>query len=127
MSTVDQDGMPHIVPVCYVFSSGLIYTPIDKKPKSASVNTLMRIKNIRSNKSVSFLIDKYYEDWQRLYFLKISGVAAVIASGEDYEKALMRLCDKYSQYRRMNLPSLGLPVIKITPTKIVSWGDVTSG
>ena len=125
MATVDNNGMPHIVPICFVYISGLIYTPIDKKPKTTSVNSLKRIQNISSNPNVSFLIDKYYEDWDRLYYLKISATSVLIDSGDEYENALMSLCEKYPQYQDMDLLNLGLPVIKITPLKIVSWGHVT--
>jgi PPOX class probable F420-dependent enzyme len=127
MATVDETGKPHIVPICYAFVSGLIYTPIDKKPKSVTVNTLGRIKNIRSNPYVSFVIDKYYEDWNRLYYLKITARASLLDRGEEYENSLMSLSEKYSQYRDMDLLNLGLPVIKILPLRIISWGDVTSG
>lgn len=126
MATVDQAGKPHVIPVCYAYVSGLIYTPIDKKPKSVAVNTLVRIKNIRSNPHVSLIIDEYYEDWSRLYFLKISGLASLIQKGDEYENSLMSLCEKYSQYREMDLLNLGLPLIKILPERIVSWGEVTS-
>ena len=125
MATVDKAGKPHIVPICYAFVSGLIYTPIDEKPKSVSVDSLGRIKNIRSNPYVSLIIDKYYEDWSRLYYLKITGRAELICRGEEYENALMSLCEKYSQYRDMDLLNFGLPLIKILPQRIVSWGDVT--
>lgn len=126
MATVDQAGKPHVIPVCYAYVSGLIYTPIDKKPKSVAVNTLVRIKNIRSNPHVSLIIDEYYEDWSRLYFLKISGLASLMQKGDEYENSLMSLCEKYSQYREMDLLNLGLPLIKILPERIVSWGEVTS-
>ncbi len=127
MATVDETGKPHIVPICYAYVSGLIYTPIDKKPKSVTVNTLGRIKNIRWNPYVSFVIDKYYEDWNRLYYLKITARASLLDRGEEYENSLMSLSEKYSQYRDMDLLNLGLPVIEISPLRIVSWGDVTSG
>lgn len=126
MATVDECGKPHAVPICYSYDSGLIYTPIDKKPKSVTVNNLGRIKNIRSNPYVSIVIDKYYEDWDRLYYLKVSGLASIIQEGEEYRSSLMGLCDKYSQYRDMNLLYLGLPVIRVVPLQIVSWGDVKS-
>lgn len=125
MATVDNNGMPHLVPICFVYTSGLLYTPIDKKPKTTSVNSLKRIQNINSNPNTSFLIDKYYEDWDRLYFLKISATSSLIDSGDEYENALMSLCEKYPQYQDMDLLNLGLPVIKLTPLKIVSWGQVT--
>jgi len=127
MATVDEAGKPHIVPICYAFVSGLIYTPIDKKPKSVSADTLKRINNIRSNPYISFIVDKYYEDWSRLYFLKLSGLASLIEKGDEYENSLLSLCEKYSQYRDMDLLNLGLPLIKISPQRIVSWGDITSG
>jgi len=126
MATVDEAGKPHIVPICYTFTSGLIYTAIDKKSKSVEINSLGRIKNIGSNPHVSLVIDKYYEDWNRLYFLKISGLANIIAQGEEYENSLLSLCEKYSQYVVMDLLNLGLPVIKISPLRIVSWGEVTT-
>ena len=127
MATVDEAGKPHIVPVCYTYISGLIYTPIDKKPKSVAVNALGRIKNIRSNPIVSFMVDRYYEDWERLYYIKVSARASIITGGEEYENALLSLCEKYSQYRDMDLLNLGLPVIKLSPLSTVSWGDITSG
>lgn len=126
MATVDECGKPHVVPICYSYDSGLIYTPIDKKPKSVTVNNLGRIKNIRSNPYVSIVIDKYYEDWDRLYYLKVSGLASTIQEGEEYRSSLMGLCDKYAQYRDMNLLYLGLPVIRVVPLRIVSWGDIKS-
>ena len=126
MATVDQSGNPHIVPICYAFVSGQIYTPIDKKPKNVPFDSLTRIKNINSNPNVSFIIDKYYEDWNRLFFLKISGLASLIYDGEEYENALMSLCEKYPQYLDMDLLNLGLPIIRISPGKIISWGDITT-
>ena len=127
MATVDATGKPHTVPVCYAYVSGLIYTPIDIKSKSVPVYSLGRIKNIRSNPFVSIVIDKYYEDWDRLYYLKISGRASLLEDGEEYENSLMSLCEKYAQYRDMNLLNLALPVIRVMPLRIISWGDVSSG
>ena len=127
MATVDATGKPHTVPICYVYVSGLIYTPIDIKPKSVPAYSLGRIKNICSNPFVSIVIDKYYEDWDRLYYVKISGRASLLEDSEEYDNSLMSLCEKYAQYGDMNLLSLALPVIRVMPLRIVSWGDVPSG
>ncbi len=123
MSSVDFAGKPAVVPVCFVYEGRCIYTPVDKKPKRASFSELKRIKNISANPNVSLVIDKYFEDWRRLYYLIISGSATIMYSGREYETSLRALCGKYNQYKKMELEKAGLPVIKIAPERIISWGN----
>ncbi|HET7290501.1 MAG TPA: TIGR03668 family PPOX class F420-dependent oxidoreductase, partial [Thermodesulfobacteriota bacterium] len=94
----------------------------DKKEKSVMPRELKRVRNIMSNPRVSLVVDGYYEDWNRLYFVLISGHAEVLGSGGEYRNSLGILARKYTQYVKMGLEDAGLPVIKITPEKIVSWG-----
>lgn len=127
MASVDSAGEPLVIPVCYVYVDGRIYTPIDKKPKKSKPQGLKRIKNISANPGVSLLIDKYYEDWRRLYYLIIHGRADLISGGAEYRDSLRALCEKYRQYGRMRLDEAGLPVIRVVPERIVSWGTPGSG
>ena len=124
MATVDRLGRPLVIPVCYHFNGSSIYTPIDKKPKSASPRELKRVRNIIENPYVSLVIDEYYEDWTKLCYVIINGRAELIESGEEYQNSLRLLSEKYPQYVDMRLSELNLPVIKIVPYRIVSWGDV---
>lgn len=124
MATVDGLGRPLVIPVCYYFKGNSIYTPIDKKPKRASPRKLKRVRNIIGNPNVSLVIDEYYEDWTKLCYVIINGRAELIESGEEYQNSLRLLSEKYPQYVDMKLSGLNLPVIKIVPYRIVSWGDV---
>ncbi|MCK5392550.1 MAG: TIGR03668 family PPOX class F420-dependent oxidoreductase [Deltaproteobacteria bacterium] len=121
---MDESGNPLVLPVCFAYDGCFIYSPIDKKPKRVSADKLKRVRNIINNPNISLVIDKYFEDWNELYYVIITGSAQVLNSGEEYDKALKILAEKYDQYRKMGLENLGFPVIKITPEKIISWGDL---
>lgn len=123
MASVDQSGKPLVIPVCFVYEGRFIYTPIDKKPKKVSFSDLKRVKNISHNPNVSMVIDGYFEDWSRLYYIVINGTATILNQGREYESSLRALCEKYGQYRKMGLEKAGLPVIRISPERITSWGD----
>jgi len=124
MATVDGSGNPLVLPVCFAYDGRCIYSPIDKKPKRVSSDKLKRVRNVLGNPNVSLLIDKYVENWNNLYYVIIVGRADVLNGGEEYERSLKILSDKYDQYCKMGLENLGAPVIKITPEKIISWGDL---
>lgn len=121
MATADGSGRPHVVPVCFAYDGYNIFTPLDKKRKTVPAGELRRVKNILSNPRVSLVVDGYYEDWKRLYYVLVYGFASVIESGEEYRNSLILLSRKYPQYRKMGLEEAGLPVIKIVPESIVSW------
>jgi len=123
LATVDENGKPLVLPVCFALRGNIIYTPIDKKPKKVTAYNLRRLKNIYSNPNVSIVFDRYSEDWTRLYYIMVEGEASVIQEGEEYKHSLNSLVQKYDQYREMGLLSLGLPVIKIEPKKIICWGN----
>jgi PPOX class probable F420-dependent enzyme len=93
---------------------------LDQKPKSTDIRNLKRIKNIISNPQVALLIDRYDHDWQKLWYILISGTATVVEKGSLQKKAVELLVDKYPQYQDMHISEN--PVIQIIPTKITSWG-----
>lgn len=124
MATVDKSGRPLVVPICYAYHGNNLYTPVDTKPKTVSPRALKRIRNISSNPNVSVVVDVYNEDWDKIGFVVVHGAAEVIESGAEYRRSLRILSGKYRQYRDMKISQLGLPVIKIVPTRIVSWGSI---
>ena len=123
-ATSDSNGLPTVIPVCHVFNNGIIYSPLDKKSKKVEPKKLKRVRNILNNPNVSLVLDEYHDDWEKLSYLIIQGHASLIDHGQEYSRALMLLCEKYEQYREMKLDTLGLPIIKILPDKIISWGDI---
>jgi PPOX class probable F420-dependent enzyme len=124
MATADDSGRPHVVPVCFAYDGRNIFTPVDKKKKSVRPGALKRVVNIMSNPRVSLVIDGYYEDWRRLYYVLIQGFAQILEDGDEYRDSLNILARKYPQYKKMGLEEAGLPVIKIIPERIVSWGGI---
>ncbi len=51
-ATVDPQGRPHAVPICYVELDGVLYTPVDEKPKTGDPRELRRIQNLIMNPNV---------------------------------------------------------------------------
>lgn len=122
LATVDEEGKPHVIPICYVYNGAYIYSPLDEKPKRVPIERLKRVRNIQSRPEVCLVIDRYSEEWSQLGYVLIQGTALLLQAGEEHEEALRLLREKYPQYRKMALEKR--PMIKVTPKKILSWGAV---
>jgi PPOX class probable F420-dependent enzyme len=124
LATAGIDSQPAVIPICYVFDGGLIYTPVDEKPKSVAAGSLKRVRNIRANPKVAFVIDDYSDDWSRLAYVLVTGTAEIISTPVDaseHQRAVELLRQKYPQYRSMKLEER--PIIKITPLRIKRWAS----
>ena len=119
LATADAHGAPHVIPVCFVFDRGAIYSAIDAKPKRTSPRRLRRVRNIMANPRVALVVDHYDEDWERLWYVLVQGTATIVDRGGDHRRAIARLRAKYRQYRTMRLETR--PLIKISPLKIAAW------
>ena len=119
LATADAGGAPYVVPVCYAFDGRRIYSAIDLKPKRVGGRVLKRVRNILENPHVALVIDDYSEDWSELAYVMVRGVADLIESGEERQRAEDLLRQKYHQYETMLQP--GCPVIRITPERVISW------
>jgi PPOX class probable F420-dependent enzyme len=110
--TIDSSSRPHAVPVCYVVRDDKIVTPIDAKPKSRK--SLGRRRNIESNRTATFLVDRWSEDWSRLGWVMARGTARV----EPVAPVVKQLSDRYPQYGEVDP---GDEAIVITPNDIAWW------
>ncbi len=119
LATVDEQGRPHVLPVCFVVVDGALYTSIDEKPKRGDPLTLRRVRNILTHPEVCLVADDYAEDWTRLAWLQVRGSAALAVDPEERGRALAALRARYPQYRSMDLESR--PLIRITATHVVGW------
>jgi PPOX class probable F420-dependent enzyme len=97
LATTDPDGRPHLVPIVFALDGDTLYTAVDAKPKRS--RTLRRIENARARPDVTVLVDRYDEDWHRLWWVRLRGRARVLDAGEEAERALALLVEKYEQYR----------------------------
>ena len=120
LATADARGMPHVIPICFVFDGKNFYSPIDEKPKRTVPRKLKRLRNIKENPQVALVIDRYDENWTKLAYILIMGKARVLVSGAKHRKAVHLLRRKYSQYRKMRIDRV--PMILIGPTRTTSWG-----
>jgi coenzyme F420-0:L-glutamate ligase / coenzyme F420-1:gamma-L-glutamate ligase len=125
LATLDAQGRPHIVPVCFAYDGSVFYTAVDRKPKSVPPEKLARLRHIAAAPQVALLVDEYSEDWARLWFILVRGQANLIASSAHQERAeaIRRLKDKYPQYASGMLAD-DAPVVRITPERISWWGSI---
>jgi len=125
LATVDEKCRPHVVPICFVYSSGSIYTAIDRKPKRVSVENLARLQHLRTSPDVALVIDEYSEDLGQLWYIQLRGKASLIpqVGNREHAKAIRQLRAKYPQYAAGMLGDEA-PVIRIRPERIVSWGGL---
>jgi len=97
LATIDPEGRPHLVPVCFALDGDTVYSAVDQKPKRSQ--ELQRLENIRANPAIALIVDHYDEDWTQLWWVRLRGQAAVLEPGPERERALALLADKYEQYR----------------------------
>ena len=103
LATVDPEGRPHVVPICFVLDGDTLYTAVDEKPKRTRL--LKRLANIEANPRVEVLIDHYEDDWSRLWWVRLRGSARIV---ED-PRAVDLLAAKYPQYRERRPAELVRP------------------
>jgi len=122
LATVDQKSHPYVVPVIFVFYENSFFIPLDEKVKTVNARKLKRVKNIEKNPNVTILIDKYQNNWKKLFFLMIHGKATVIDEKNNklMDKVHKLLISKYPQYKKTGV---GNSCIKINPTKVTFWNN----
>ena len=116
LGTVDHEGRPHLVPIVFAYREGRIYTAVDGKPKST--RRLKRLRNIEANPGVSVLVDRYDDDWTRLWWIRVDGTARVIGSGPSFREGIALLTSKYQPYGDQPPPG---PVIEVRVETIRAW------
>lgn len=121
LGTANAAGQPLVVPICYAFDGRHCYSAIDAKPKRGAPDRLKRVRNIRENARVSFLLDHYEEEWSRLWYVILQGRADLLSEGAEFTYAVELLLAKYPQYRTMSLDRSAGLVIKITPERVIRW------
>ena len=112
LGTLDGRGRPHLVPITFALRSGEIVTAVDHKPKGT--RTLARVANVKRSPDVTVLIDRYDEQWIRLAWVMVRGIARLEPPGA----ATGALSARYPQYR--SFPPQG-EVIAIAPESIAWW------
>jgi PPOX class probable F420-dependent enzyme len=125
LATTTPDGRPHVVPVVFAVDGDVVYTAVDRKPKST--RSLQRLANIEAHPLVSLLVDHYDDDWGRLWWVRADGVATVlrgdVTTGQE-RRAVELLTARYLQYA-VQLPAG--PVVRIDVDRWSSWSASATG
>jgi PPOX class probable F420-dependent enzyme len=115
LATVRGDGSPRTVPVVFAVTDDLrLVTAVDHKPKST--RSLRRLDDIAADPRVTMLFNRYSDDWTKLWWVRIDGIANVVDEPEPIVRD--RLVSRYPQYTEH--PPDG-PWIVITPQTVVGW------
>jgi len=129
LATIAPDGRPRLVPVCYVVDAErpVIYSPLDRKPKrSQDPFSLARVRDIATDPRVTLLADRWDEDWSRLAWLRLEGLAALFHPSDPGHPAIVAaLRARHPQYERQKLEDR--PMLKVVVERVVRWSVQSSG
>jgi PPOX class probable F420-dependent enzyme len=121
LATAGTDGQPLVIPICYAFDGRRFFSAIDAKPKRVDGKKLRRVRNIEQNPRVSLVVDEYDEDWRRLRYVSVDGVAELLSAGAEFSRGIDLLLAKYAQYREMRLDRAEGLLIRVTPHAVRHW------
>jgi uncharacterized protein len=107
-----HDGVPHVVPVSYIFEHESFFIATDYKTR--------KYENIRHNKTSALVVDIYSPVANRA--VCVQGTAEIIESGQDFARLYRMFHDRFEWVRHDAWKEGEAPFVKITPTNKVSWG-----
>jgi nitroimidazol reductase NimA-like FMN-containing flavoprotein (pyridoxamine 5'-phosphate oxidase superfamily) len=119
-NSLTTDGQIHSVPICFAFDGRNFYIHC--------ANTgAKRWRNLKKNNVVSVELDVYVDDWSRNPLainkgILVYGKAMFFESGqEEQRKGMSLLKQKYVQYREKFKLNDSIVIVKLEPSKIMSW------
>lgn len=116
LATVRPDGAPHLVPVVFAVSGDTVWSAVDAKPKRSA--RLARLRNVRHEPRCCLLVDRYDDDWTRLWWVRADGSADVEDDPDPAHPGLLALADRHPQYRAA--PPDG-PLLTVTVERWSGW------
>jgi PPOX class probable F420-dependent enzyme len=119
LATVTPDGRPHVVPIVFAVAGDVLYSSVDRKPKSTTA--LRRLANVAANPAISVLVDHYDDDWTQLWWVRADGTARIL---HDAEPALDLLAARYPAYVDQRPPG---PVLAVTVARWTGWSGAPEG
>jgi PPOX class probable F420-dependent enzyme len=125
LATVEADGQPHVVPICFVVHRDSLYSVIDAKPKRRPLS-LKRLRNIAANPRATVVADRYDADWTRLAWAMLSGRASVVDDDAEYADVIARLKAKYAQYHAMHFARAAQPLLRLQIDNVRFWSYSTA-
>jgi nitroimidazol reductase NimA-like FMN-containing flavoprotein (pyridoxamine 5'-phosphate oxidase superfamily) len=110
LATASKAAKPHVTPVIYALDDASFIIVVDYGTK--------KLKNVKENPLVSLVVDRLRPNKA----VMIEGKCKVYERGPEYRRLLKLLFDKFEFYRNDPWGEGESPILRITPTKVVSWG-----
>ncbi|MEV1286915.1 TIGR03668 family PPOX class F420-dependent oxidoreductase [Micromonospora sp. NPDC049679] len=120
LATVDSDGKPHLVPICFALVGDVVYSAIDEKPKRNAHPR--RLANLEATGRACLLVDEYDEDWSKIWWVRLDGHGRVVTDEAEAGTARTALTAKYPQY--VERPPHG-PVLAVDVTRWAGWSPAS--
>jgi PPOX class F420-dependent enzyme/OxyR family protein len=110
LATSSPDGMPHVVPVSYVFKEDAFLIAVDYETK--------KYRNLLHNHKTALVVDALRPNRG----VMVQGHAEIIERGTEFRNAYMVFRRKFSWVRSNPWKESEAPFVKIKPSKKASWG-----
>jgi nitroimidazol reductase NimA-like FMN-containing flavoprotein (pyridoxamine 5'-phosphate oxidase superfamily) len=111
LATISEDGLPHVVPVCYVYRSGVLWIATDYETG--------KYRNLLSNNKVGLVVDAGYDSNRGIL---IQGRARIYERGKEFREIYDVFYKKFNWVRAAPWKEGEVPFIKIQPVRKASWG-----
>jgi len=110
LATVSADGMPHVVPVSYIFRDNAFLIAVDYETK--------KLRNIRRNRNVALVVDGLGPNRA----VMVQGQAEILEKGSEFVQAYELFYKQFSWVRADPWKEGEAPFIRINPAAKASWG-----
>jgi len=111
LATISDNGLPHVVPVCYIYRSGSLWIATDYGTG--------KYRNLLSNNKVALVVDTGYDSNRGIL---IQGRARIYKRGQEFRKIYAVFYKKFNWVRANPWKEGEAPFIKIKPIRKASWG-----
>ena len=97
LGTAGPTGDVRLVPIVFALADDVLVGAVDHKPKSTT--RLARLADIARTGKATLLVEHYEDDWSRLWWVRMSGPAAVVEPEDERHGDFVELLvAKYPQY-----------------------------
>lgn len=110
LATISPNGMPHVVPVSYIFQTDAFLIATDYGTR--------KYRNLLANDRVAFVVDVYKPNLGVL----LQGKAKIVETGPEFREIYRLFHKKFSWVRADPWREGEAPFVRIEPTNKVSWG-----
>jgi nitroimidazol reductase NimA-like FMN-containing flavoprotein (pyridoxamine 5'-phosphate oxidase superfamily) len=111
LATICVDGLPHLVPVCYIYRSGGLWVATDYETR--------KYRNLLRNNRVALVVDAGYDSNRGIL---VQGRARIYERGREFRKAYAAFYKKFNWVRATPWKEEEVPIIKIIPIRKACWG-----